>query len=385
MNWTRATCARAVGALALASVTSSWGCAPDRDASRASHSPDRERTARVAQPLAWFETELTPLDGTPSDRYGWSVAVSGNTAIVGAPDANSAYVFVRSNSWQQQAKLVLIGATRYDYFGLSVAISGDTAIVGTPNVTGPNGTYQGAAFVFVRSGTLWAGPVTLTANDGAAEDRFGFSVAISEGRAIVGAPNASDAQPRQGAAYVFTQSGADWNQTKLAASDGLPGDNFGRSVAISGTSALVGAPRPSGDSEGAAYVFTDSGAGWDEQKHVASDAFAGDGFGSSVAIDGDMAVVGAPFARGKSAPNGHRQGAAYVFVSSALGWTRQGDVLFADDAMDSDEFGTSVAVSGSTATVGAPLVDSVYVFAPLTSAAVQQLLGGRGSYRFFGY
>lgn len=193
--------------------------------------------------------KLTASDGAAFDLFGNAVATSGDTALVGAlhsdaisGDSGSAYVFVRSgNTWNQQVKLTPGDGAINDNFGRSLAISGDTAVIGAYN-DDDNGTNSGSAYVFVRNGTTWSQQAKLTASDGAAGDRFGVSVAVSGDTAVVGSANDDDDGTNSGSAYVFVRSGTTWSQqAKLSASDGAPGDWLGYSVAISGETALVGA------------------------------------------------------------------------------------------------------------------------------------------------
>src|SRR5579884_1576984 len=306
------------------------------------------------------QAKLVASDGAAGDFFGLSVALSadGNTALVGADGKNgfqgAAYVFVRSGTtWSQQQKLTAADGAAGDQFGGSVALSGDgnTALVGAD---GKNG-FQGAAYVFVRSGTTWSQQQKLTAADGAAGDQFGGSVALSgDGNtALVGADGKNGFQ---GAAYVFVRSGTTWSQQqKLTAADGAAGDQFGGSVALSGdgNTALVGADGKNGF-QGAAYVFVRSGTTWSQQqKLTASDGAAGDQFGGSVALSGDdnTALVGAA---GATIGSNADQGAAYVFVRSGTTWSQQQKLTASDGAVD-DFFGLSVALSGdgNTALVGA--------------------------------
>jgi FG-GAP repeat len=255
------------------------------------------------------QATLTASAGTAAygAEFGSSVAISGQTAVVGANvygKTGAAYVFVRSGTtWSRQQKLTASNAAAADYFGTSVAISGSTAVVGAPFSSDD----IGAAYVFVRSGTTWSQQKELTASDASAGtvDDFGWSVALSGATVIVGAYGLSG----KGAAYVFVRSGTSWSQRqKLTASDAAKGDEFGYSVAISGSTAVVCADHK--NKTGAAYVFVRSGTSWSQrQKLTASDAAKGDEFGYSVAISGATAVIGAP-APGKR----FQTGAAYVFV-----------------------------------------------------------------------
>jgi hypothetical protein len=197
------------------------------------------------------QAELTASDGASGDQFGWSVAISGSTAVVGADTPNgtgAAYVFVRSGTtWSQQAELTASDGTSNDEFGRSVAISGDTAMVGAH----AKNSATGAAYVFVRSGTTWSQQAELTARDRRAGDFFGNRVAISGSTVVVGAPFKNSAT---GAAYVFVRGTTWFQQAELTASDGVSGDFFGGSVAISGRTAVVGAPFKN-SATGAAYVF----------------------------------------------------------------------------------------------------------------------------------
>ena len=301
------------------------------------------------------------MDG---DCFGNSVSVSGDTAVVGAAGKNSAYVFVRSGSnWNQQAKLTASDAAAGDDFGISVSVSGDTAVVGAYY----KNSRKGAAYVFVRSGTIWNQQAKLTASDAAADDYFGNSVSVSGDTAVVGAYYKDS---HKGAAYVFVRSGSIWNQqAKLTASDAAANDYFGDSVSVNSNTAVVGASGKNSN-KGAAYVFVRSGSIWNQQaKLTASDAVADDYFGTSVSVSSDTAVVGA------SGKESHT-GAAYVFVRSGSIWSQQ-IKLTASDPSASDYFGHSVSISGDTAVVGAYCKDSnkgaAYVFVRSGSIWSQQV------------
>ena len=177
--------------------------------------------------------------------------------MVGAPaddgagrfEQGSAYVFVRSGGvWSQQQKLEASDAATFDFFGFSVAISGETVVVGARSDERAAGRNQGSAYVFVRSGGVWSQQQKLEASDAAAGDVFGSSVAISGETVVVGAVLDDGAAGRdQGSAYVFVRSGGVWSQQqKLEASDAAAVDFFGRSVAISGETVVVGASGHSG-------------------------------------------------------------------------------------------------------------------------------------------
>jgi hypothetical protein len=303
------------------------------------------------------QAKLTAADGAANDRFGWSVAISGSTAVVGAYGKSSntgvAYVFIRSGStWSQRATLTASGGAAGDYFGWSVAVSGSTVVIGAP---GANSS-TGAAYVFTGSGSTWTQQARLTATGGAPGDRFGYAVALSGSVAVIGATGSNS---NTGAAYVFTGSGSTWpQQAKLTAAAAAPGDYFGYAVALSGSTAVVGAPGKN-TSTGAAYVFTGSGGTWSQQAELgASDPATTAYFGWSVALSGSTALVGAP-------GNNNYTGAAYVFTGSGSSWPQQAE-LTAADARAGDKFGISVAIAGPTAVVGAPLNNAgsgaAYVF-----------------------
>jgi hypothetical protein len=315
-------------------------------------------------PTVNLKVKLLASDGAADDYFGDSVAIFGDTVVVGAPgddvganqNQGSAYVFVRSGftTWSQQAKLTAWDGATGDYFGHSVAISADTVVVGTP-FDDVNYSRQGSADVFVRRGTTWSRRQKLIASDGAADDNFGYSVAISGDTIVVGAPyDDSFAKPNRGSVYVFTPSNGYWNpQQKLIASDGAAGDHFGYSIAISGDKFVVGAHRDdigTNSDQGSAYVFVRIGAGWiPQQKLTASDGAAGDHFGASIAISKDTVVV---TAYGDDIDANQDQGSAYVFVHSGSTWSEQ-QKLTASDGAAGDSFGVSVAISGGMVVVGA--------------------------------
>ncbi len=309
--------------------------------------------------------KLTASDAAAGDEFGRSVAISGPAGIVGAPfdddggpDSGSAYLF-DTTTGQQLFKLTASDAAASDDFGHRVAVSGSIAVVGA-RFDDDAGTDSGSAYIF--DGTTGQQLFKLTANDAAAGDEFGASVAIAGTIAIVGARSDDDAGTDSGSAYVFdTTTGQ--QLFKLTASDAAAGDEFGISVAISGTTAIVGArlDDDTGTDSGAAYVF-DSTTGAQLVKLTASDAEAGDFFGRSVALSGTTAICGAIGADDV----GTDSGSAYVFD------TTTGQQLFnltASDSAAGDEFGISLAISGSSVFIGAYRNDdagensgSAYVF-----------------------
>ncbi|MEZ6193095.1 MAG: hypothetical protein R3C45_17625 [Phycisphaerales bacterium] len=319
--------------------------------------------------------KLTASDGVGSDFFGVSVAVSGNTAIVGAwgdddlgGSAGSAYLF-NVTTGSQIVKLHALDTVAGDAFGNAVAISGGIGIIGASQ-DDDAGNSSGSAYLFdVSTGNQL---FKLTALDGAGGDQFGRSVAISGGVAIVGAYT-DDAGINSGSAYLFDVTTG--NQiAKLTASDAARGDFFGSSVAISGDTAIVGAGLNSaaGGSSGSAYLF-DVTTGNQIAQLTALDAAPEDRFGGSVAISGDIAIIGAEF----DDDSGNDSGSAYLFDVNT------GNQLFkltAADGAAGDRFGTAVAISGNIAIVGAMLDDhsvfdagSAYLFDVTTGNQIAKL------------
>jgi len=316
------------------------------------------------------ETILEPIatgDGAVGDRFGCSVALSGDTALVGAfmaddngESSGSAYVFLNTGGvWHAQAKLTAEGGSRDDYFGYSVSLSGNRALVGAyGDYSGGSG--GGAAYIFERDAAgTWGQVARLTANDAAALDAFGHSVSLSGDIALVGASGDDDRGDGSGSAYIFGRgTGGSWGQLrKLTASDGAALDAFGNSVSLSGDTALVGAwgNDDQGGESGSAYVFQRGAAGpadWSEtRKLTPSDGTTNDQFGVSVAVAGDIVLVGAHLDDAR----GIDSGSTYVFERDEGGPGLWGETrkLIAGDGGGQSAFGASVSLSGNLALVGA--------------------------------
>ena len=304
----------------------------------------------------FVETQkLTASDGSAFDNFGYSVAISGSTIVVGAISANSrhgaAYVFNRQGeSWVETQKLTASDGATDDLFGWSVAISGSTVVVGAIL-----GNPHGAAYVFNRQSGSWVETQKLIASArGAAE--FGYSVAISGSTVVVGAIiDNFFVNSFQGSAFVFSHQGGSWVETqKLSPSNGGKFDLFGYSVAVSGSTIVVSARADTiggNFDQGSAFVFNRQGGSWVEtQQLIASDGEVGDEFGKSIAISGSTIVVGAQADIGGNS----LQGAAYVFTSNGGSWVEE-QKLTASDGKAFDNFGRSVAISGSTIIVGSPV------------------------------
>jgi len=309
-----------------------------------------------------------------SDSFGYSVALSadGNTAIIGAASPlnggpqGSATIFTRtSGAWTQQQVITRTNPESNDCFGCAVAMSadGNTAIIGAYGATVNGHLDQGSATIFTRSGNAWTQQQTISQSNGAADDWFGISLALSSdgNTAIIGASDANvGRQLSQGRATVFTRSGARWTQQKtITRNNGAAMECFGSSVALSsdGNTAIIGAAFASVGGkfgQGNATIFTRSGTRWTQQKTITqTNGAVGDSFGNSVALSssGNTAIIGASQATvgGKS-----NQGSATVFTRSGTRWTQQKTITEKNGAAN-DNFGNSVALSadGNTAIIGA--------------------------------
>jgi hypothetical protein len=323
--------------------------------------------------------QIYASDAHSGDKFGVSVALSGDLLAVGAyldddgeKDSGSVYLYQRdaggSDNWGEIKKLAASVASKSDRFGISVALDGTTLVVGANKYDGGKSD-AGAAYIFEQDAGgagNWGQVKLLTASDRGSYDKFGVAVAINAGTVVVGSNQdnnggGSDA----GSAYVFAQDeggAGNWGElAKLTASDGDSDYRFGTSVAAS-TGTLVVGGDAEGEDTGAAYVFEPDGAGgWSEVALLTgSDTVTYDLFGGAVAALDGTVLVGAPDHAGG--------GAAYVFEKVGGSWIEV-KKLVADDADDSDQFGVSVTLSGSTQVVGASFADSggadtgaVYIF-----------------------
>ncbi|HVR35511.1 MAG TPA: hypothetical protein VMS21_06625 [Methylomirabilota bacterium] len=256
---------------------------PQLDSPVAPQSPD---------PITVWQLQASLTDDTSSatDQFGSSLALDGDTLVVGAwrddeggTDTGSAYVFVRDGTdWSLQQKLAPSVRASSDYFGMAVDVDEDTIIVGAPHRNSSSGnTFPGRAFVFVRNGGVWTEQSLLTALDGAGRDAFGSAVAVDGDRALVGAPwdNSFD-----GSAYVFNRSEAFWLESGKLTGDG---GQFGASLDLKGETTIVG-----GSSDGSHYIFSRSSNGqWVEVDSHQHDHSFNPGVGG-VAYDGQNFMVG---------------------------------------------------------------------------------------------
>jgi hypothetical protein len=328
--------------------------------------PDGARLVQLA--------ELTPSTRVNGDWFGISIAISGNTVVVGDFDLNietygTVYVYEKpATGWENMTQVAqLTSSDNAAGFGTSIAISGNTIVVGAAEVSNfdgkrsePPSTSPGAAYVFVEPSAGWSDmteSARLSASDGRPGDAFGSSVSISGNTIAVGAVFAEDSSGNSfaGKAYVFKRPSNGWNgnlkQTaELTASDSELLNYMGASIAVSGSTVVAGAYGHN-NFQGAAYVFVEPSGGWTNMTQTAeltaSDGKSSNDFGFSSAISGGTIVIGAP--------NAANKGAAYVFVEPSGGWANmtQTAELHAPDEASGASFGQSVGISGSYLAEGA--------------------------------
>ncbi|MDJ0523533.1 MAG: integrin [Planctomycetota bacterium] len=326
------------------------------------------------------DSDATGIDGDESDDT--------------APESGAVYVYVRvGGSWTRQAYIKGSNTEGGDRFGASIALQGDTLVVGAPgedgDTTGVGGNQasnaasaSGAVYVFTRTGGVWSQQAYVKASNTGARDGFGQTVALDGDTLVVGAPDedsnavgvdgleSDDSAERAGAVYVFTETGGVWTQQAyLKASNTEAQDRFGTQVAVSDDSIVVGAAREGsastgvngvqGDNtaaeSGAAYVFTRTGDTWSQQAYLkASNADAGDEFGHAVAIDGDTIAIGAF----REDTFHDQSGAVYVFTRTGGVWSQQDFLKASYTSAGSKWFGSSVALRGDALVTGAPNEDS---------------------------
>ncbi len=329
----------------------------------------------------WTQKQkLTASDAAGRNWFGHSVSVYNNTAVIGAHfdddngkrSSGSAYVFEKNSSgtWTQKQKLTASDGAEDDRFGRSVSVYNNTAVIGAFLDNDNGKTDSGSAYIFEYSSGTWTQKQKLTASDAATRDWFGWYVSVYNNTAVIGAFLDDDNGRNSGSAYIFEYSSGTWTQKqKLTASDGAEDDRFGTSVSVYNSTAVIGAVYDDDNSKadsGSAYVFEKNSSGtWTQkQKLTASDGAAGDYF-SIVSIYNNTAVIGAVY----DDDNGINSGSAYVFEKNSSGNWTQKEKLTASDGAEDDAFGTSVSVYNNTAVIGAVYDDdnginsgSAYVF-----------------------
>lgn len=328
-----------------------------------------------AGPGDTIEQEITGTDSVSGDYFGKAVAVSGDTAVVGAfgddddgSYSGSAYIFHKDGTnWVPSGKITASDGASYDYFGFSVAVDANIIVVGA-RCDSDAGSCSGSAYVFENVDGEWVETAKLTADDGTASDYFGYAVACTGTQVLVGAYGDDDHGSGSGSAYVFEKINGVWNQSaKISPDDGLTNAYFGRAVSISSNSALIGAYGDSvnGAYSGSAYLYEKIDGIWTlAQKFTADDGLAYDYFGYGVDISGGTAIVGA-FGDDDLGTNA---GKAFLFEKIEGTWQAAG-ILTAPDGAAYNYFGRSVALDGNRALIGADGDDdqgsysgSAYVF-----------------------
>ena len=301
---------------------------------------------------------ITPLTDAET-RFGFSVAISGNTAIVAAPleqqpsgDFGVATIMVKDSTtgiWSEQTRLPHPQRGTIDAYLYCdpVAIDGDTAVLGMPD----QNSGQGTVAVYVRSGTTWTLQATLSDASGHAFDNFGCSAAISGNTILVGAPGIDSSK---GGGYVFTRNAGMWSlQSRLSASDAAAGDGLGLSAAISADTAVLGAPHKSSD-KGVIYVYSRSGTTWTSQQLGDSAGSAsGDRFGVPVSVSGDSIAVGVTGRSGGS-------GRVCLYKGGDTSWTQQS--IDSPDAKTNGFFGGALSLAGDRVIIGEMGSDKAYVY-----------------------
>ncbi len=319
----------------------------------------------------WIFTQTVVGELSSYDRFGFDVALSGNTALIGDSDPNQGAFYTYFYNGSIWVRTSITGWSEpFQGFGNSVCLDSNTALVSATREDF-NGDNSGAVIAFTAAGSGWNSADTLIADDGVEDDEFGSSVSFDGDLAIVGVNLSDAAGNNSGAVYFFQRTGTSWIQTaKLTGGDSGP-DQFGKSVSLSGEYALVGAPFADTEqsNSGAAYVFKHEGSSWVEQaKLVAQDRSLDDQFGASVALLGDYAVIGA--VNGDGLVTG--SGSAYVFKREGSSWNQVVE-LNASDGFEQQRFGISVDISNDFVVVGAPGVrsaddGSVYLYSGYAEA-----------------
>jgi len=315
--------------------------------------------------------KILASDGAANDRFGVAVSISGDTAIVGANSHNhnarddgSAYIFERdaTGTWIEKQELIPSDGGQDELFGIAVSISDDRAVIGA-NLFTSAGSNSGSAYIFERDATgTWIEKQKLVALDNEANNEFGRSVSISGDTVIIGAYGDDSAATDSGSAYIFERdaTGTWIEKQKLVALDGDVGDFFGNSVSIDNDRAVVGASRDddNGSESGSAYIFERDATGtWIEKQKLLLTAVGGFAFGHSSSISGNSVIIS------------NRGNTAFIFERDATGTWIEKQTLVPSDAVGVDGFGQSVSMSGNKAVVGAYLDDdngnfsgSAYIF-----------------------
>jgi hypothetical protein len=304
--------------------------------------------------------ELSPSDGYTFLDFGISVGISGNTIVVGSSAHNAAYVFTEpEGGWQNMTETAVLSNTNgvATLFGANVAIDGATIAVSEPKTF----TYRGRVQIFTEPAGGWVNATptgSIIASDTASYDYFGSALAVSGSTIVAGAYN----NDNLGAAYVFVEPAAGWSgshgqKAKLTASDGRAQDALGATVAINGNVIVAGAQKRNNDT-GLAYVFVEPASGWKNMTQTgelsATGLAIGDFFGNGVAVSPTKIAIGSATT--------FTTGTAYAYTEPATGWKSM--LATSEATVTGGEYGCPVAISGSVLAAGAPANGVAYVFGP---------------------
>ncbi len=306
-----------------------------------------------------LQQKLQASDSAPGDQYGWSIALQRDTLLIGSRfdddrgfNSGSIYAYTRIDGlWIEQQKLSALDGAINDQFGFTMALDGDLAFIGAP-LDDDNGFESGSAYIYKRIAGLWTADKKITAHDGESGDQFGWSVALSAGNALIGARFDDDKAFNSGSAYLYTRTSQTWHmKQKLTASDAAVNDQFGWTVALDDKTAVIGARfnDEMGINAGSAYVYTLNDKVWrQQQKLTASDGESGNQYSWAIALDGDKLVIGAPFDNYDDALSG----SCYVYYRSEKGWREQQKMTANIDVLAA-RYCISVALQGDTTLIGA--------------------------------
>ena len=270
----------------------------------------------------WKQHQIfTAPDAKPGDAFGQSIALTENHLIIGAPrndalgvDSGAAYLYKREKgTWRYQTKITASDGTAGDLFGISVAIDGNTVLVGA-DLHDEKAENAGAVYVYTLNGNRWKQEAKLMASDGGKTDIFGVRVALSKDTALISArrDDTKELGIDAGSAYIFVRDGDNWTQqVKLTSPDGQADDRFGRGVALSGDTAIISAMNhdANGTDTGALYLYKNGADGWRyTSKFVAKSSMPEDRFGWNVGLSNDVAIVATPNHDAK----GQESGAVFI-------------------------------------------------------------------------
>ncbi|MCW1913096.1 FG-GAP repeat protein [Luteolibacter sp. GHJ8] len=304
--------------------------------------------------------ELDPLitgSGSQYDFFGCSVAFDGDTALIGAPhdqsasgksDSGNAYIFIRSGegvdeTWTLQGRLGTGGAAENDCYGAAVALQGDIAVIGVPNEGSRISLSPGTVRVWARSNGQWTEQTriaqpTFHVPSSSSEGTLGWQLALSGETLALGIPRANVVE-------VYTRSGTQWSKEQRIHSPWMGATNFGSSVALEGNALAIGA---NGDtSEGRVYYYTRSSGIWSgAQIPLPPDLEKGDYFGSKVALSGDTILATAP-----------GSGGVYALQKTGQNWDAGTKLTSSSLGVSAPNFGSTLAIDGDHALIGAARMD----------------------------